>query len=288
MLKRFDVNDLRALWKPKEDSAGEDNGQITIIGGSKLFHGAPLLSLKAASRLVDMVFFSSPESALGEVAAQLKSGLASFIWVPWGEVEEYIRKSDAVLVGPGMMRFEMGKGDKKIEIFDAAGTETRSITKYLLQKYPEKKWVIDAGSLQVIEPEWIPRKAILTPNTKEYELLFNEQFTLQNFQSNAKLFHCYIVYKGPTTYVTDGETTYEINGGNAGLTKGGTGDVLAGVTVGLLAKNPPLLAAAAASLLVKKTAESLYEKVGYTFNADDLAEEMGGAGKDLLGSGGGG
>jgi len=49
---------------------------------------------------------------------------------------------------------------------------------------------------------------------------------------------------------------------------------LAGVIVGLAAKNPPLLAAAAGTYLVKKTAEKLYKKVGYNFNADDLAEEV--------------
>jgi NAD(P)H-hydrate epimerase len=80
--------------------------------------------------------------------------------------------------------------------------------------------------------------------------------------------------KGPTSYVTDGEETYEIKGGNAGLTKGGTGDTLAGLTAGLAAKNPPLLAAAAASFVIKKTAEKLYEKVGYNFNADDVAENV--------------
>jgi NAD(P)H-hydrate epimerase len=80
------------------------------------------------------------------------------------------------------------------------------------------------------------------------------------------------VYKAPISYASDGVTTYEIEGGNSGLTKGGTGDVLAGVAVGLLTKNDALLAAAAATLLVKKTGEKLAERVGIHFNADDLAE----------------
>lgn len=57
--------------------------QTTIISGSRLFHGAPLLALKVASRLNRMVFFSSPEPSLGEVAAKIKSRLFSFIWVPF-------------------------------------------------------------------------------------------------------------------------------------------------------------------------------------------------------------
>jgi hydroxyethylthiazole kinase-like uncharacterized protein yjeF len=279
MIIKFGSADLERLWKPREDSRGEENGQITIIGGSKLFHGAPLLAIKPASRLVDMVFFSSPEAELEKISA--KAALSSFIWVPWGEVEEYIKKSEAVLVGPGMMRFrdESRRADEqeitgKNKIYDEAGTETRSITKYFLQKFADKRWVVDGGSLQVMKTEWIPRQAILTPNAKEYELLFNERFTMNNLQSNAKMYNCVITYKGPVSYVADGEVMYEIRGGNAGLTKGGTGDVLAGVTAGLAAKNPPLLAAAAASYIVKKTAESLYQETGYNFNADDLAEKV--------------
>ncbi|OGD09772.1 hypothetical protein A2397_01760 [Candidatus Amesbacteria bacterium RIFOXYB1_FULL_44_23] len=277
----FSKEDLKKLWKPKSDSSGEDNGQVTIIGGSSLFHGAPLLAIKAASRMVDMVFFSSPEPEMGEIS-KFKSELSSFIWVPWTEVEEYVRKSDAVLIGPGLMRFhkENGRAEvlrsiKEDGVFDDKGTETRSITKYLLQKYPDKKWVIDGGSLQVLDSLWIPNGSVLTPNKKELEILFKLQNnSVEKIEEVAKEFNCVICDKGPTSYVTDGQTTYEITGGNAGLTKGGTGDTLAGMTVGLLAKNSSLLSAAAAAFVVKKTAEALYEKVGYNFNADDVADEV--------------
>ena len=75
---KFTNEDLKKLWKPREDSSGEDNGQVTIIGGSSLFHGAPMLAVKAASRLMDMVFFGSPERDLEKVAP-----VNSFIWIPW-------------------------------------------------------------------------------------------------------------------------------------------------------------------------------------------------------------
>ena len=109
MVENFSPQELKKLYKPAHESAGEDNGQITIIGGSSLFHGAPLLALKVASRIVDMVFFASPEPSVGRIAEQLKSSLSSFIWVPWEETEDYIEKSDAVLIGPGFMRFRSEK-----------------------------------------------------------------------------------------------------------------------------------------------------------------------------------
>jgi len=88
-IKEFDVASLKKLYIPSKNSTGEDNGQVTIIGGSSLFHGAPLLSLKVASRIVDMVFFSSPEPTISDVANGIKSKLLSFVWIPWSEVEDY-------------------------------------------------------------------------------------------------------------------------------------------------------------------------------------------------------
>lgn len=277
-MKKFTVTDLKKIWQPKNDSNGEDNGQVTIIGGSKLFHGAPILAMKAASRTTDMVFFTSPEASLEETTTQIKAQLNSFIWVPWAEADEYIKKSEAVLIGPGLMRFHSEKveAEKRYMECDEVCQETTKITRGVLYKFPEKKWVIDGGSLQVMEADWIPRRAIVTPNIHEFRMLFgvdiDTEITPELVEEKAKKYACVVVYKGPVSYVSNGETTYEVEGGNAGLTKGGTGDTLAGLTVGLLAKNEPLLAAAAASLVIKKTAEYLYEKVGYNFNADDVSE----------------
>jgi hydroxyethylthiazole kinase-like uncharacterized protein yjeF len=266
MSENFNLQELKKLYKPLINSNGEDNGQVTIIGGSSLFHGAPLLSLKVASRIVGMVFFSSPEPSVGKVAENFKSKLFSFIWVPWEEIDAYIKKSDAVLIGPGFMRFDSEKNSKKNE----EGKKSREITKRLLEKFPDKKWVIDAGSLQVMEKDWIPRGAILTPNKKEYSLLFGNLTT----KEAAKEHDCIIVRKGSTAQTCSPKECIEVNNGNIGLAKGGTGDVLAGLTVALLAKNDPFLAAASASFISKTAADELYREVGMNYNADDLAEKI--------------
>ncbi len=263
MAGQFDPNQLKNLYKPAGSSSGEENGQVTIIGESELFHGAPLLSLKTASRIVDMIFFSSPEPSVGKIAEALKSKLYSFIWVPWSEVEHYIGKSDAVLIGPGFMSYRSEKDRNMVE-------ETKKITKDLLTKFPNKKWVIDAGSLQVMEAGWIPQGAILTPNRKEFKILFGDL----DPQEAARKYKCIIVLKGPTTLVVTPRESVDVKGGNAGMTKGGTGDVQAGLTAALLAKNEPFLAATSAAFIVKAAADRLYNKVGVNYNADDLAEEV--------------
>ncbi len=270
----FNPKDLKRLYKPLKNSNGEDNGQVTIIGGSSLFHGAPLLSLTAASRLVDMVFFASPEGEVGEIAAKMKSKLFSFVWIPWKEVEHYIEKSDAVLIGPGFMSFRSEK-DRTIV------RETKKITEHLLQKFPNKKWVIDAGSLQTMDAKYIPANAILTPNKREFQKIFNTTFPSMNMKEimktveiMAKRHKCIIVYKSAVSIVSDGNTTYLVNGGNPGLTKGGTGDVQAGLTAALLAKNEPLLAATSAAYVIKAAADELAKTKGIYYNSDDLATKI--------------
>jgi len=74
-----------------------------------------------------------------------------------------------------------------------------------------------------------------------------------------------------------------ISGGNSGMTKGGTGDVLAGLVAALSCNNDLFLAASAASYFNKKAGEALFEKVGYYFNASDLAQEIPVVMKKLLG-----
>jgi hydroxyethylthiazole kinase-like uncharacterized protein yjeF len=272
-MEEFNPEDLKKLYKPLAESSGEDNGQVTIIGGSSLFHGAPLLSLKTASRIVDMVFFASSEPSVGRVAEQIKSSLSSFIWVPWEEVGDYIKKSDAVLIGPGFMRYHKKNPNSKFQItneLDKTGLETRRITEELLKKFPNKKWVIDAGSLQVMEANWIPERAVLTPNQKEFELLFGN---ISPHEAATK-YNCVVIAKGPKAIVSSPKREVQITNGNAGLTKGGTGDVLAGLAVALLAKNEPFLAACAASYLVKAAADELFKTVGLYYNSDDLADKV--------------
>lgn len=288
-MKEFSKENLKKLFKPAEKSNGEDNGQVTIIGGSSLFHGAPILALKTASRIVDMVFFASPEKNVGMVAESAKSKLMSFIWIPWEDIEAYIEKSDAVLIGPGMMRYGHESGIMNYELrgteLDEEGEKTRGTTEKLLMKFPNKKWVIDAGSLQTMDADWIPKNAIITPNKKEFEILFKvkiQNSELKTISKNPKLLKivqvtaakhdCVIVLKGPETLLVSKDEMCIVRGGNAGLTKGGTGDVLAGLTVALLAKNDPFLAACSASYIEKSAADVLYKTKGTYYNADDLAD----------------
>jgi NAD(P)H-hydrate epimerase len=218
-----------------------------------------------------MVFFSSHEPSFGRLAEEIKSKLLSFIWAPWEEIGDYIEKSDAVLIGPGFMRFrsERVPHGERHHVCDETCQLTRNITEQTLKQFPEKRWVIDAGSLQVMEADWIPKGAILTPNQKEFKLLFPKISPA----AAAKKYQCTIALKGPQTQVCSPTGCVKVTNGNAGLTKGGTGDVQAGLSVAFYAKNEAFLAAAAASYIIKATADILYQKKGIYYHADDLAEK---------------
>lgn len=280
MRKKFESGDLISLWRPEATMTKFDGGQVVIVGGSSLFHGAPVLALKAASRLVDMVYFASGEENR-DIAEKIKTSLSAFIWIPRDELDEYIKKSDVVLIGPGLMRYVSEKGGHNGQVCDGEGRETKALTERLVSEFPLKKWALDGGSLQVMDDGLIPLGAVVTPNTKEYEMLFRERINWRDFdgvvekvERQAVKHGCVIALKGVVSVVSDGKSTYLVEGGSPGLSKGGTGDVVAGLTAGLLVKNPPVLAAAAANFLVKKTAEELDSERGEMFNADDLVERV--------------
>lgn len=275
-IEKFDASWLKKLWRPMDAVGKFEGGQVTIVGGSSLFHGAPILALKVASRLVSMVYFATPEVDRG-VVEEIKAQLGSFIWIPRDELGDYVVKSDAVLIGPGMMR---NHKEKDGSVCDDIGRETRDLTLALFEKFPQKKWVVDGGSLQVINASEIPAGSVITPNKKEYRMLFDEDLKdnqderIEQLLDTARKYKLIILAKDVVSIATNGNEVILIEGGNAGLIKGGTGDVLAGLTVGFLAKNEPFLAVSAAQYLVKKAAESLANRVGLMYNADDLADEV--------------
>jgi NAD(P)H-hydrate epimerase len=195
------------------------------------------------------------------------------IIVPRSKIQHYIEETDCILIGPGLPR------ENGIEEGD---DDTKQLTESLFKAYPNKKWVVDGGSLQVIKPGVLPQTAILTPHHQEFQTLFEIEPTAGNAQAMAQKFNFTILLKGEKDYVCNAQNCVQITGGNAGMTKGGTGDVLAGLVAALYCKNEAFLAAEAGSFVNKKTGESLAQKMGIYFNASDLANEIPKVMKNLL------
>src|SRR5216683_262109 len=173
----FNPNELKKLYIPPPNSHKGQNGKLLIIGGSHLFHAASLWALTIASRVVDMVFYSSvPEN--NQIVHELKKEFRNGIVVPREELESYVEEADCILIGPGMLRSDVtGIKNQELRIkgineLEDEGLQSYFLAKYLLEKYPQKKWVIDAGALQMMEPEWLLQlqgNVILTPHPMEFE-----------------------------------------------------------------------------------------------------------------------
>ncbi|OGH79224.1 MAG: NAD(P)H-hydrate dehydratase [Candidatus Magasanikbacteria bacterium RIFOXYB2_FULL_40_13] len=242
-----------------------DNGVVLVIAGSNKYHGALLLSVEALSRIADMVFVHSVAGNL-KIIKKLKSEIATFISVKDSELEETIKRADVVLMGPGL------EESKK----------NSDLLKKILTGYKNKKVVLDATSLWQLNPEWLNENCIVTPHKKEFEKVFGAKPIPQNVLKMASKYHCVVLLKGQSDYISDGEEIYENKTGNEGMTKGGTGDALAGIVAGFYSGNDALTAALAGAYLNGRAGDNLYKRKNTFYSAEDLVEELGNTFAELI------
>ncbi len=280
---------LDKLYIPASDSHKGNNGKVLIIGGSQLFHSASLWAAEVATHFVDMVHYASTQEN-NAIFQQLKTIFRNGIVVEQKDIPNYVQEDDAVLIGPGMVREEEKSGDFNVQEFadllslKSESIFSRGLTYYLLKTYPQKRFVIDAGALQMMDADWLKlpsEQVIITPHQLEFERLFGKSVIdlsleekVQVVKSYALDYKCVILLKAVDDIISDGETVVVIRGGNQGLTKGGSGDILAGITASLRTKNDALVSAIIASYSEKQASDALKEQKGYWYNMSELIEQI--------------
>lgn len=255
---RVEKTIFQQLRTPHPESHKGQNGRVLIIAGSNTFHGALLLAVETASRLVDMVYVHSTKENL-TLVKKLRSEISTFIAVGEKNLERTIEMVDAILMGPGLPECD----------------ETIALVHTVLSKHRDKKTVVDATAMWHVKPEYLHDNCIVTPHSREFENVFGIAATGENVLAMAKKYKGIVTLKGRIDYMSDGETLYENHTGNVGMTKGGTGDVFAGTIAALLATNDMLTATLAGAHLVGLAGDALYEKKRTFYNAEDLIESMG-------------
>ena len=273
-MNTIDSNFVKTNLKlPAPDSHKGQNGKLTIIGGSRLFHGASLFALKIASRIVDMVYYASIYHNQ-KLTDYLQKNLYSFILIPQDKEIDYLNQSDCILVGPGMIR-----GGADYTGTGETGDQVKKEILPLLQAYPAKKWLIDAGAIYAIDSNILHplKNTIITPHIKEFYQLFN--ISLENksqpeiisiCQDKAQKFNLTIVLKGPIDIIVSSDQVLLNTTGNQGMTKGGTGDCLAGLIAALACTHDNFTAAAIGTYINGLAGDKLYKQLGPYFNTDDL------------------
>lgn len=247
---------IAKMWKPKANSHKGENGKLLVIGGSRQYHGAPVFSLMAARRFVDLLYFYPGEKDAGLVIA-IKKNVPEAIVV--GNLKK-ISECECVLFGIGLGRTNR---NSKIKL--------EQIAKHA------KKIVIDGDGLKRIKWMWgaLAGKTIITPHEGEFKYLFGVSGTRTNVVKMGKKYGLVILKKDPNAdIITDGKMVRINKIHNQGMTKGGTGDVLSGLCAALFCKNDALTSAYMAAKINGMAGNRLKKKFGYNFSATDLANEI--------------
>jgi NAD(P)H-hydrate repair Nnr-like enzyme with NAD(P)H-hydrate dehydratase domain len=290
--KNFITKDLAKLSFFKKKSHKGENGKVLVIGGSTLFHSASIWAAELVAHFADLVFYYSPALINGKLLLKTKENFKNGIVIQIRDLESYIKEADVVMIGQGMRRRDsLVEADylsyknklESVESLNDEGQITYVLANLLPILYPQKKWVIDAGALQEIEVKNIPETAILTPHEKELAGMYSRCF--KNAWQNSPLELLLLLSKkinatwlfksdGIDYVAKEAKIIYRIKGGNEGLTKGGSGDLLATLAGAFYIKNRPEISLAAASFILKKTAEALYLQQGPFFTTTELLNRI--------------
>ncbi len=246
---------IHSLAKRKKSSHKRDNGSVLVIAGSKQFHGAEILAAKAASFFADLVFVLTEKENVP--IAKQATPVIIVSELTQSSIKKFIARSDSVLIGPGL----------------TLNSKNKKLINSTVKNFPNKKFILDATALRLIEPKNLHKNCLVTPHAGEFRSLFKAEPTQSNVLANAKKFHCSILLKGPVDFISNGAKLYRNETGNPLLTAGGTGDVLAGTAAAFASKNALFESALAAAFLTGFAGDRIAKsKAG--LNAEMLLEEL--------------
>ena len=258
----------------KSTSRKGENGIVLVVGGSYIYHGAPILSSLAALRSgTDLVYTSVPKINV----ASTRSISPNLIVIPLvdqkltlGAVKKLVgalpRNLHSATIGMGLAIQEKNS--------------LLHLVKSLLDR--DVRLSLDASALI---PEVLPilanKNVVVTPHAGEFKRLFGEIPSDSTFErinlveQNALKYGITILLKGPTDVISDGNMTYLCEKNTPAMTVGGTGDVLSGLVAGLLSNNRNCLeSAAAASFICSLAGKEIQSKLGLHITSMDLIDEL--------------
>jgi len=258
----------------KTSSRKGDNGIVLVVGGSYIYHGAPILASLAALRAgSDLVYTSVPK-----INAQSTRAISpNLIVLPLVD-SKLTRGAANKLLGQiphGLDSATIGMG---LAIKDLESLTT--LLKPLINR--DVRLSLDASALvSGVLPLISNKNVTVTPHAGEFKRLFGEvpsnsikdRVTL--VEKYAKKYQLTILLKGPTDIISDGKKTFLNPKKTPAMTVGGTGDVLSGITAAFLARNRNSLESASAAAYVNGLAgKQVQRKLGLHMAASDLIDVL--------------
>ena len=266
---------VRKYIRPrKSNSRKGDNGKVLVVGGSYMYHGAPILSSLAALRTgCDLVYTAVPK-----VNAQAtRAASADLIVIPLAD-SKLTRGSVNKLLG------QIPAGIDSATIGMGLAVQDIEALKLLVKSLIERdvRLSLDASALRKeILPIIKAKNVLVTPHASEFERLFGEKIPdnkktrISIVEKHAKKNSITILLKGMDDIITDGTKTLINSKKTPAMTVGGTGDVLSGITASMLSQNRNVIEAAASAAFVNGQAGKTVQKnLGMHMVATDLIDVL--------------
>ncbi len=256
----------------KSTSRKGDNGTVLVVGGSYIYHGAPILSSLAALRCgSDLVY-----TAIPKINAQATRSVSpNLIVLPLVD-QKLTRGAVRKLLGQIPKSLDSATIGMGLSIPDIEALKI--LIKSLVAS--DVRLSLDASALvKDILPLISNKNCVVTPHAGEFKRLFGEspptsiKSRVALVEKLAKKFNITILLKGQTDVISNGSTTYIYSKKIPAMTVGGTGDVLSGLVAGMLAKNRNSLESAAAATFFNGLAgKEAQKKLGLHITSMDLCE----------------
>lgn len=266
---------VKKFISPRKSSSRKgDNGIVLVVGGSYIYHGAPILSSIAALRCgTDLVYTCIPKINVTPTRA-ISPNLIVIPLVDQkltrGAVNKLVgalpRNLDSATIGMGL------------------AIQERNSLLVLVKSFLDRdvRLSLDASALV---PEVLPllknKNVVVTPHAGEFKRLFGElppnskTQRIKLVEKNAKEYGITVLLKGATDVISNGNTTYLYEKKIPAMTVGGTGDVLSGLVAGMLSKSRNALESAASAAFINGLAgKSAQKKLGLHMTSMDLLDEI--------------
>ena len=269
----IDEKYIKDLIIPRNSSSHKgENGAIGIIGGSRLYHGAPLLSALGALRSgSDLAYLFVPEVIANPIRAAAPDIVvyplpdSKFTMGVSNKILNFRKEINTFVIGPGIVNQKM-KGLVN-----------------LVSKLQDKdaRIILDAGAINSELINNISGKNIIvTAHLGEFARLIDKKIDdgesiideIDNYARDKKIT---LIVKGKTDFISDGEQTFLNKSGNASMTKGGTGDILSGIVASQVATGHTTLnSSLIGTYIMGKAGEIVFEKWGFQYMASEFLTEL--------------
>lgn len=280
---------VQRLLTPRKRNAHKGScGKIFVLGGSRGMSGAVCMSARAAMRSgaglvtagvpsgINGIFEQKVTEAMSVALSEDENGALDASVC--GDVLEYAKNNDVLIIGPGMGR----------------GNGAKNVVRECIKNYTGRL-IIDADALYALSEDMSVLEnsradIVITPHYAEmarltgYDTKYIERNSIECARELGEKYNVTVVLKGAYTVTAGKEKIYVNNEvGNAGMATGGSGDVLSGIIGAILCRTDDTVDAAACAVYIHALAGDMAKKHfgEEAMCAEDIIEALGDAFREI-------